>query len=121
MNENEVIIKLGGEGVSVVLYGFRTERGWSFTVEMEDYLGQLFDEGGESIEEKSLIVDTLEAALELLDVYRWPRLFPMSVHPEFRQKIWDALQERLQTTKILPRQLRRWRVLCGVMLCPRTT
>jgi hypothetical protein len=113
MNENEVIIKLGAEGGSVVLYGFRTERGWSFAMEVTEL--QVTDDDDEWVQNRPSVVDTWEAALKLLDKYPWFKLYPISVHPEFRQQVWDALQERLQSTTEIPKeQLQRWRKYCGV-------
>ena len=37
VRESEVIIELGGEGGSITLSGFRTERGWSFSRALTDW------------------------------------------------------------------------------------
>jgi hypothetical protein len=109
VNESEVIIQLGAEGGSITLFGFQTERGWSFWREVTD---STLDE--ERTQHKSAVVDTWEAALKLLDRYPWCRLSPIRIHPEFKQKIWVALQGRLHVaTGISQRELERWRKLCG--------
>ena len=111
MNKSEVIVKLGAEGGSVVLYGFRTGRGWTFMREVSDLTPELIDE--HHIHTKLAVVDSWEAALELLDQYPWPKLFPISIHPDFRQKIWIAVQKRVHSaTKISELELQRWRDLC---------
>jgi hypothetical protein len=93
-DKGEVIIKLGAEGGSITLYGLQTERGQAFWTEVVEWT--LEEEG---IENKSSVVDTWEAALQLLDRnYPWPKLRPIFIHPEFRRRIWIALQERLQSS-----------------------
>jgi hypothetical protein len=108
VNESEVIIELGAEGGSITLSGFWTERGWSFWREVTDCIDE------EWIQHKSAVVDSWKAALKLLDQYPWCRLFPVRIHPEFKQKIWVAVQKRLHgTTGISKRELNNWRKLCG--------
>jgi hypothetical protein len=111
MNESEIIIELRAEGGCVVIYGFRTEQGWSFIREVTDWTSELIDE--DRIHNKSAVVDSWEAALELLDQYPWPKLFPVSIHPDFRERIWIAVQKRLDST-IESSKLEQWRELCHV-------
>jgi hypothetical protein len=47
-------------------------------------------------------VDTWEAALYLLDVYPWHKLHAGQVHPEFRQKVWAAVQSRSKPARRRP-------------------
>jgi hypothetical protein len=114
MNRNEVIVELGAEGGSIILYGCRTEGGWLFSMESSDWTPELL--GDERIEKRSGVVDNWTVALKLLDIYPCIGLFPISVHPDFRQKIWDALQKRLRASMKEPdRELnRRWRQICGI-------
>jgi aerobic carbon-monoxide dehydrogenase large subunit len=106
----EIILELGAEGGSIALYGLRTERGWSFRRELIDSTSELIDEP--RLENASDVVDSWEAALELLDQYPWPMLYPISIHPEFRQKIWAALQNRAH--KASRPAFNRWDALCNV-------
>jgi len=72
--------------------------------------------GEERIETDSEAVDTWAAALELLDRYPWVNLYAMSVHPDFRQNMWDALQERVRTSTERPAGQafdRSWLRICG--------
>jgi hypothetical protein len=116
MNESEVIIEIGADGGSVTLYGLRTKRGWFFSREVIDSGWALIDEGP-TIQHKSAVVDSWEAALELLDQYPWATLYPISIHPDFRQKIRAAIHERLQNSTEAPqlspadfdRALQNWR------------
>jgi Molybdopterin-binding domain of aldehyde dehydrogenase len=106
----EIILELGAEGGSIALYGLRTERGWSFRRELIDSTSELIDEP--RLENASDVVDSWEAALELLDQYPWPMLYPISIHPEFRQKIWASLQNRAH--KASRPAFNRWDALCNV-------
>jgi hypothetical protein len=105
-NEGEVIIELGAEGGSLALYGFRTERGWSFTMEVIDRTPEFTAE--DPIQKKSGVVDLWDAALELLDQYPWAKLSPISIHHDFEQHIWAAVQEQLRATEP---ELIHWRQL----------
>jgi hypothetical protein len=114
-NESEVIIEIGADGGSVTLYGIRTKRGWCFSRETIDCGLVLIDEGP-TIQHNTDIVDSWEAALELLDQYPWVTLYPISIHPEFRYKLWVAVQERLQNktkTSQLDAVRAEWDTLCG--------
>jgi hypothetical protein len=110
VNGREVIIEVGAEGGSIALYGFRTERGWVFTRETLDQTPELIDE--DWIKSNSARVDSWEAAVKLLDQYPWCKLYPVTIHPEFRQQIWSAVQERLRNDGGFGHQLTRWRELC---------
>jgi hypothetical protein len=109
-NQREVVLEVGAEGGSISLYGFRTDKGWRFAWKVIDQTAELIDEP--SLETSSDIVCSWEAALALLDRYPWPTLFPISVHPDFRDRIWSAVQERLRKDEDAQSQSARWRELC---------
>jgi hypothetical protein len=111
MNETEVIIEVGAELVSIGLYGIRTEQGWFFTREVMDQTPDLMDQ--EWIQHKSAVVNTWEAALILLDKYHWFKLYPIQIHPEFREQNWLAVRERVAKTDISEFALKRWRNICS--------
>ncbi|WP_294531874.1 hypothetical protein [uncultured Rhodoblastus sp.] len=93
MDKGESIIEVRAEGGSFDLYGVRTDRGWVFTKEVDDWTPELRDE--KSFHIKSKIIESWPAALDSLDIFNRSRLLPLSVHPEFRRKVWEAVQERL--------------------------
>jgi hypothetical protein len=39
-------------------------------------------------------LDGLRAALRLIDRYPWHRLYALTVHPQFRERVWTAVQLR---------------------------
>lgn len=99
MSPNSVILKVAGEGGSVVLYGLREGEGWRFSL---DFMGSDSDP-------EQVITDSWEGALFLLDRYPWPMLGPVRVHPEFRERILAAVQERCVAEGISSTTpLRRW-------------
>jgi hypothetical protein len=106
----EVIIEVGAEGGSITLIGFRTAQGWVFSRKVIDQTPELIDE--DWIETNSDCVHSWEAAVELLDRYPWSKLYPISVHPDFREKIWSAVQERVGGDENSGLQLSRWREIC---------
>ena len=111
MNKREVIVELAAEGGSFVLYGVRTGRRWLYSRSVIDWTPELIDEA--HIRQKSDVVTSWKAVLRLLDQYPWHRLSPLIVHPAFRQKIWAAVQKRVDGDEHLTRRLERWREICG--------
>jgi hypothetical protein len=115
MNESEVILEIGAEGGSITLYGVRTQRGWSFSRKVIDWTPELDEEpmNEEPFRRDATIVNSWEAALDLLDQHPWWKLYPISIHPDFRQKVWVAVHERLHhNCESTEDDLKRWRDLC---------
>ena len=69
---------------------------------------------GTVIQHESDVVDDWEGALCLLDRYPWHRLFPLLVHPEFKERVLQAIKDRYQATNI-PNQygMDRWMAICS--------
>jgi hypothetical protein len=103
----EVVIEIAGEGGSITLYGLRTNQGWVFSRKVIDQTAELIDE--QCVETNCDCVHSWEAALGLIDRYPWPRLYPLSVHPEFRDRVWAAVQDKIGGDE---EALRRWRGVC---------
>ena len=113
---SEVILELGAEGGRITLYGRRNPGGWLYSTKTIDQSLLLFDEGPE-IRKESEVVDSWEAALGLINRYPWHRLNPRVVLPEFREKIWAAVQSRFASDqrRVEDRHLKleRWREVCA--------
>jgi hypothetical protein len=110
MEQCDIIVEVGAEGGSIALIGTRRDRGWTYSRSVKDWTPELIDE--EPISHKSAEVDSWEAALRLLDKYSWQTLYPLKIHPEFRARVWIALQERLVADETKSSELERWRSLC---------
>jgi len=112
MIESEVILKVGAEGGGINLYGRRGERGWSFSRNVIDQTPTLLDES--AIEHTSKLVDTWPDALALIDKYPWHKLHPLTVHPEFRQKVLEAVIARFSSKGDTGSdRLADWNEICG--------
>ena len=128
MEQSEVIVEIGAEGGSLALYGIRTKLGWIFSREVVDQ-SLLFIDEGPTIQNNSKIVSSWPEALELLDRYPWPQLYPIEVHPEFRMMVLDAVIERNKakgdakspgwkrapTADRRKEQIERWEELCSIV------
>ena len=112
MSESEMILEVGAEGGGIKLYGRRGEEGWCFSRNVIDQTPTLLDES--AIEHTSKLVDTWPAALALIDKYPWHKLHPLTVHPEFRQKVLEAVIARCSAKggTASPR-LADWHEICG--------
>ncbi len=111
MGDWEVILQLGAEGGSIGLYGMETERGWLFYRDVSDLTPELI--GEERVQHKSPVVQSWQAALALLDQYPWQRLFPLTVHPEFSERIWSAVRNQLKNDRGSGFHLGNWRKICA--------
>jgi hypothetical protein len=62
------------------------------------------------------------SALKIFDEHPWHRLYPIEVHPDFAQRIWEAVKKRLDQDTLSghPRphetNMLRWHALCGTYL-----
>lgn len=110
MNHCETLLEVGAEGGSVAIYGMRTPSGWLFSEEVIDQTPELIDE--EAILYRSGLLDTWDAALQRLDRYPWYRLYPLQVHPEFRDAIFEAVVSRYKADGAIGARIDDWRLLC---------
>jgi hypothetical protein len=50
-----------------------------------------------------------------LDSYPWHRLYPLQVHPDFREAVFDAVKVRYgDAENSVWNRLADWKTLCGV-------
>jgi hypothetical protein len=106
----ETVVEVGAEGGTIAIVGMRHGGGWTFRRTVNDSTPELIDE--EPIFKKSAEANTWERALRLLDKYRWQGLYPLQVHPEFRDRVWIAVQDRVARDNKKPVNLEKWRDLC---------
>ena len=96
-----VILQAGAEGGDVTLIGRTTDAGtWAFARVTDDQTEALFGDSGVEIEAPPALkpddwVESWDEALRLMDRYRWARLHPLAVHPEFVERVRAAVEERL--------------------------
>jgi hypothetical protein len=130
-----VIIEAGFEGGSLTVLGIRTANRWRFRIVTDE--GTMFDLLSDEdrvgtipsdFRRKSDWVDSWDAALALLNErHHWHMMSADQVHPDFRQRIWAAVQDRFNREaargknvvdpdpgyeRICRHQLDRWRRVC---------
>lgn len=95
----EIILQVGAEGGSVALHRWETSPGnWTWAMETNEVA--LYDllEGEDGFDSRHAVkhqyAHSFEDAIKLLDKYPWPKLYPMEVHPQFRDAILKAVLER---------------------------
>jgi len=57
-----------------------------------------------------VMVEAWDDALRLVDRYPWHLLYPLEVHPEFRERVWFEVERRCSDRR---HRLERWREVCG--------
>ena len=96
----EVILEVGAEGGSLTLLREVNATGeWKFLFARDeatlDHMLPEEDRGPkEDYSSQIEYIDSLEAALILLDTYPWFRLHPLRVHPEFLDPILIEVRKR---------------------------
>jgi len=101
-NKMEIILKIGGEGGSLTLIGKKVSGdSWRFRMERDErtikqFLSEDDLEGisDADFNEKSGWVDSFSRALDLLSRYPWLMLYPLKVHPEFREPLLAEVERR---------------------------
>lgn len=113
MSKNELIIELGAEGGGISLFGLKIHGKWHFSRRVIDQTPEML--GEDWVVHQTEVVDSFESAIKLLDQYPWFHLKPMSVHPDFRQVVYDAMLKSCQANGSKePRRHSDWRHVCGV-------
>jgi hypothetical protein len=131
----EVIARIGAEGGDLTLIGQKTEGAWRFRLQTHDCSAALLDEddaaGLPTGATPSPWVNTWADAVALLDRYPWAELFPLAVHPEFREQVWTEVKRRIDDhlPKVVheeenesdwaddaQRTRDRWRRLCDISI-----
>jgi hypothetical protein len=110
----EVILKLGAEGGEITLVGMKGANGWRFRkITDESTLYDLLSEDDRPSEfrpqdwiDESDWGDSWE---ELLGRH-WHRFVPLEVHPDFRDRVWAAVQRRIPADEDY--RLARWQRQC---------
>lgn len=112
VEKSEVILQVGAEGGCVTLYGYRAAHNWIFSLNAIDQTPDFINELVQKHD--SDLTESWAKALEFLDRYPWCELYPLKVHPEFRDMIFDAVVTRLKllTSEHSLRSLSQWERLC---------
>jgi hypothetical protein len=107
-DQQVTVLLINGEGGSIELVARRTSDGWSYSVATSES-AMLDDDGQPSVVQRPWA--DWATALVQLGHYPWQRLHPETVHPDFRDRIRDALRDRPLTSA----DRRRWDRALGVI------
>lgn len=116
----ETIVRIGAEGGSIALYGYKDSKGdWRYACDVNDQTLTFLTEEADAeaaIQHTSAWVNIWQEAMALLDVYPWARLVGLTVHPEFRDRVWVEVNQRLQEADpdYAERARQRWAKVCGM-------
>lgn len=91
------IVEIGGEGGSIALYGWQTDKGkWRFLRETNEHtildMMKKNDAAGIESQVRSDTVSSWKGALKILSRYPWKMLYPLYVHPEFADLVWQEIE-----------------------------
>jgi hypothetical protein len=114
-SEWQVVLEVGAEGGRLTIYGLSTRHGWRFSRQTIDDSAAFLGEPREQRE--SDIVDSWEKALELLRPYPWQKLYPLEVHPEFRERVFSEVLASCSDDSN-PHGVSEWKALCGIVASP---
>jgi hypothetical protein len=93
MQKSEIIVQVGAEGGSYSLFGFKDEQGWFFSFESLDQSLAMIGEGAVAHRTSATFTNFYEA-IEAFSAYSWHRLYPVIVHPEFRDMVRKEVYAR---------------------------
>jgi hypothetical protein len=92
----EVVARIGADGGNLTLIGQKIEGTWRFRLQTNDCSAGFLDEddaaGLPTGATASPWVSTWADAVALLDRYPWAELYPLTVHPEFREQVWKEVK-----------------------------
>lgn len=89
------LLQLEGDGSEICIVGHWSSDGWEFKLETGSNRFSAIEETAKPPPET--LIASWRMALKKLDCYPWCQLTPVSVHPEFQDRVWQARQRR--TTK----------------------
>ena len=93
----QIILEVGADGGSITLLGVESNGAWQFKVTTGE--AALVDDVDTDDLPQRPWVTSWEDALTQLDRYQWARLYPLSVHPDFRTRIMNAVKDRADAEK----------------------
>jgi hypothetical protein len=119
----EIVVRAGVEGGCVTLYRARTSAGaWAYFRELNQVMlcEMVEDMDGSMPDAPTKVgssVATFEEGLALLDVDPWARFYPADVHPEYADRVFAAVMQRVGRLPLRDRPhshvISRWREQCG--------
>lgn len=106
-----IMVEFGSAGGKISLYGkMIDDNKWKFKLTtQENALIDIIDqEDLEIFNTETKSVDGWSEAFELISKYPWMRMYPLKIHPVFRQIIWDKINNSDEFIDCHP----KWYMLC---------
>ena len=118
MRTDELILIAGIEGGGVSLRARQGPGGLRFKVKYSDATPATI--GEEATQSEGEWLSGWPSVLDALDRHRWHRLPGVTVKREFRDRVWEAVEQRILSDREMPSHrvshlLDRWRDRCGVV------
>jgi hypothetical protein len=96
----QTIVKVGAAGGTLQIVGVETSGSWKFRVVTDESTMNAMLSEEDLVEPVKPVerpwVETWQSAMDQFNKYSWEKLYPMSVHPDFRKQIAEALKSRLE-------------------------
>jgi hypothetical protein len=95
-SEPIVIVQIGAEGGSIkVLRRTADDGDHQYSVQMRDQTMTFLsgDEAGPEIRRDSAWTKSWDSAIKTLGRWPWPMLYPMYVHPDYRDRVLSAVKQ----------------------------
>jgi hypothetical protein len=118
MSKTQLIIEIGAEGGSIKVLGRAADDGATeYSVKLRDQTMTFLsgDEAGPEIRRDSAWTESWDLALKTLGKWPWPMLYPMYVHPDYRERVLSEV-ERYRRPDGQPARasaVERWREACN--------
>ena len=97
-----IVFSVGAEGGEIILEGRKIGDVWQYRGRTTEHaLMDLLSEEDQTFPKRveRPWQDSWDKALQQIDRYPWPRLFPLSVHPEFVEPVRTSLMSRLPASE----------------------
>jgi hypothetical protein len=112
-----VVVEIGAEGGTIKVLGRTVDGAVQYSVQLRDQTLTFLsgDEAGTAIRRDSAWTAIWEEALKTLGKWPWPMLYPMQVHPDYRERVLLEV-ERYRRPDGQPARasaVERWREACS--------
>jgi hypothetical protein len=99
INYSETILKVTGEGGSILITGIKRNGAWRFSRQVNDSCNAFLDEDDQvTIDHYSQEYDDFTETLAAFGKYEWHLFNPTEAHPEFVKQIYTAVMERFNAS-----------------------
>jgi hypothetical protein len=118
LTEPTIIIEIGAEGGSIKVLGRPASDGAvQYSVQLRDQTMTFLsgDEAGPEIGRDFAWTTSWEQVVKTLGKWPWPMLYPMYVHPDYRERVLSEVERyrRPDGQPAKPSAVERWKEACN--------